>query len=332
MDHITGDYHPYIANYPEGERWGVSFGGGTNSTAMLLAMLERGLTPRWIVFADTGAELPRTYSNLSTLSAYLTEVGGFPPIHVTRWERTRGDYRGFVPIDKVIADRKTLPPPSFRFRGCSIDYKVRPVSRWLKNNSFDDDQVAIGFDAGEIKRIHKRMRCSSGDDMGAGRPWFPLYAWGMTRSECECINARHGFSPGKSSCYMCPYLKVEEWDAMSIENPDLFKKAVAIHNAAVDNGRTGVGGKGLFINGLPHTLKRTGGGRVEYVGYNSKDYLEKRRGEWVKYKENTDNPTPYTWTEFVLLYDHIYKSQLLGSEDAKPSASADFTDSCMCGL
>ena len=38
----------------------VSYGGGTNSTAMLIAMVLKGIKPDLILFADTGGELPET--------------------------------------------------------------------------------------------------------------------------------------------------------------------------------------------------------------------------------------------------------------------------------
>jgi hypothetical protein len=42
----------------------VSFGAGTNSTAILQGMLERGEKPDAILFADTGGEKPGTYRHL----------------------------------------------------------------------------------------------------------------------------------------------------------------------------------------------------------------------------------------------------------------------------
>jgi len=44
----------------------VSYGGGVNSTAVLVGMVERGIRPDAILFADTGGEHPqglgRSYS------------------------------------------------------------------------------------------------------------------------------------------------------------------------------------------------------------------------------------------------------------------------------
>ena len=42
----------------------VSFGGGVDSTAMLIEMKNRGIRPDVILFADTGAERPGTYIHI----------------------------------------------------------------------------------------------------------------------------------------------------------------------------------------------------------------------------------------------------------------------------
>ena len=45
----------------------VSFGGGTNSTAMLCGMYERGIKPDLLMFADTGSEYPQTYEHVAMM-------------------------------------------------------------------------------------------------------------------------------------------------------------------------------------------------------------------------------------------------------------------------
>lgn len=42
----------------------VSFGGGVNSTALLVGLEEREERPNYIVFADTGGERPGTYAHI----------------------------------------------------------------------------------------------------------------------------------------------------------------------------------------------------------------------------------------------------------------------------
>ena len=52
----------------------ISFGGGVNSVAMTIMLVEDG----WrgpIVFSDTGGEWPETYCYLRTFGAWLKEYG-----------------------------------------------------------------------------------------------------------------------------------------------------------------------------------------------------------------------------------------------------------------
>ena len=46
----------------------VSYGGGTNPTAMIIGMREAGTPVDMIVFSDTGGERPETYEHIKTFS------------------------------------------------------------------------------------------------------------------------------------------------------------------------------------------------------------------------------------------------------------------------
>ena len=43
----------------------VSFGGGVDSTAMIIGLAERSIVPDAIVFADVGAEHPETMHHVN---------------------------------------------------------------------------------------------------------------------------------------------------------------------------------------------------------------------------------------------------------------------------
>ena len=47
----------------------VAYGGGTNSTALLVGLLEQKEKPDLILFADTGGEKPHTYEHINKVSA-----------------------------------------------------------------------------------------------------------------------------------------------------------------------------------------------------------------------------------------------------------------------
>ena len=69
----------------------VGYGGGTNSTAMLIGLWQRHIPVDLILFADPGGEQPHTYAYLEIMDRWLAEHG-MPPI--TRvWYTTRDGQR-----------------------------------------------------------------------------------------------------------------------------------------------------------------------------------------------------------------------------------------------
>lgn len=53
----------------------VSFGGGTNSTAMIIGMYLHKIPIDLILFADTGGEQPHTYEFMETFNEWLVKHG-----------------------------------------------------------------------------------------------------------------------------------------------------------------------------------------------------------------------------------------------------------------
>ena len=48
----------------------IQFSGGKDSTAMLLMMLEQGMTVDEIIFCDTGMEFPQMYAHIDKVEKY----------------------------------------------------------------------------------------------------------------------------------------------------------------------------------------------------------------------------------------------------------------------
>ncbi len=95
----------------------VSFGGGTNSAAILIEMARRKVRPDLIMFADTGGELPETIRFVADFSAWL-EAHDMPPVVTVR--------EGRQTLEQEVLAANTLPSLAFGFRSCSDKYKVRP--------------------------------------------------------------------------------------------------------------------------------------------------------------------------------------------------------------
>ena len=202
----------------------VSFGGGTNSAAMLIEMTRRGVKPDLIMFADTGGELPETYQFVQDFSKWLVDRG-MPEVVTVQDGRTT--------LEREVRDAGTLPSLVFGFRSCSDKYKVRPQERYLKTWQPAIDAWAnggkvvklIGYDAGEHHRVKdfddKRFMVS-----------YPLVEWGWGRRECVAVVRAAGFAPAKSACWFCPASRRHEVIALSKTHPDLFARAVDMERGA----------------------------------------------------------------------------------------------------
>ena len=203
----------------------VSFGGGTDSTALLGLLHRQGRRPDQITFADTGSEKPHTYDYLELVNDWCDRVG-FPRIEIVKWVDREGRTRV---IEEDCLAQKTLPSAAFGFKGCSTKYKIQPQERRDKNDSrcqnvWDaGDKVTkfIGYEAGEERRVR-------GDD-DKYHYEYPLIDAGMEREDCVAMIASMGLpQPGKSACFFCPNSKKAEVAELRREYPVLFQRALAI--------------------------------------------------------------------------------------------------------
>ncbi len=208
----------------------VSYGAGTNSTAMLVEMVRRGEDCAAVVFADTGGERPETYEHVLTFSEWLV-AHGYPAITTVRNDGMHGT------LEAECLTNKRLPSIAFGFASCSDKYKRRPFQKWLKGRGLEDVTVCIGFDADEPNRAN---RGNSKDDPYLKR--YPLIEWNMGRDECvEAIRAAGLALPGKSSCFFCPSSKPREVLDLKRRYPELLRRALAIEAQAETTSIKGLG-------------------------------------------------------------------------------------------
>ena len=189
----------------------VSYGSGTNSTAMLVGLRERGERPNLILFADTGGERPETYRHKNTVSEWCESVG-FPRI-VTVAEA--------VTLESDCLARNALPGLAYGFKSCSEHFKTRPQKRWLRENGYSEPWFWVGLDAGEDhRRKYEGTR-------------YPLIEWDWAREECVAAIERAGLpQPGKSACFFCPSTKPHEILELKRRHPDLLERALAMEAQA----------------------------------------------------------------------------------------------------
>jgi hypothetical protein len=213
----------------------VSYGAGTNSTAMLVLLWRKGITPDLISFADTGGEKPHTYQHIETMQNWLKSIG-FPQIIIVKKQYRGGEIANL--FDHSVS-RKMLPSLAYGFKKCSQKFKIQPQIK-LKNNFplFKEHWKAggkvlnlIGYDIDEPNRVQNSLAAVAKDKKYYTA--YPLYEEGMTREDCiELIKSEGLPAPGKSACFFCPASKLPEIAALKNTYPDLYRAALDMEGNA----------------------------------------------------------------------------------------------------
>jgi len=223
------EWTPLSTSPPTNMTWGINFGGGVNSTALLLILHAKGLRPDWVLFADTGSERPETYENVERVEKWCQSVGF--PFAVTRWIRKTGQFES---VHENALRTEYLPSKAYGYSGCTYKWKIQPMVKWRSQHGMEESVVAIGYDAGEKRRVKKVVvSCASSEyDPSLRFLWYPLVAWGIDRVDCERMLAEKGWPVVKSSCFLCPHMRKPEWENLKLDHPKLFQIALDVEKGA----------------------------------------------------------------------------------------------------
>lgn len=195
----------------------VAWGGGVDSTAMIIEMVARGEPIDIVLFADTFSERPWTYEAIRVFSAWLEKRG----IEFRRVFYQASKFKNFPPYLGLLENcltNGTLPSIAFGFGSCSLKNKVAPQNNFT--NTWEPAVTAwaqglkvikcIGYDCSpaDLKRYAEREGYT--DDKYEYR--YPLREWGWTRVECEARIAQEnlGIVIKKSACFFCTATKPAE--------------------------------------------------------------------------------------------------------------------------
>jgi hypothetical protein len=205
----------------------VSWGGGVNSTALLIGLQERSIRPDVITFADTGGEKPETYQYRTTFDRWLGDHD-LPAI------TTVANDGMYVTLENNCRTKKMLPSLAYGFKSCSEKYKKRPQEKYLKGRKWAKRvwaaggkiRKAIGIDAGEAHRAKvSEDRCYT--------YWYPLIEWNWAREECIAAIIRAGLPvPIKSACFFCPASTKREVVWLAEHHPELMQRALDMEEIA----------------------------------------------------------------------------------------------------
>lgn len=219
----------------------VTYGGGTNSSAMIIGMYLHDIPIHRILFADPGGERRHTLDFIERFNVWL-EKHDLPKVEPVYYFDKGGER---LTLEQECLKNGSLPPIAYGFKTCSQKYKIRTIDRVLKEDercraiwaSGGKVNKYVGYDAGETLRVQHAFQANDQDPKFKNH--YPLYTWGWDRAECVRVIEREGLpKPGKSSCFFCPSMKKAEIIDLFENEPDMFGRAVAIERNAAENLKT----------------------------------------------------------------------------------------------
>lgn len=192
----------------------VSYGGGVNSTALVVLLVGEG----WhgpVVFSDTGAEWPETMEYVAMFGGWLAERGLELTVLGPDWRQ----HLEVLPLIEYCEHYRVTPFPASRW--CTSNWKVEPLQRWCEANGHDYSAMLLGISAEEAHRQPDKDR--------------PLVDRGIDRDGCARIIVTAGLPlPRKSGCYLCPFQSPRQWQELYKVHPDLFERVAALEDAATE--------------------------------------------------------------------------------------------------
>lgn len=214
----------------------LSFGGGVNSTAVMVL-----LKPSRLIFADTGDEHPDTYHFIeNTVKPYVNSYNG---LFITVRNRKFKSLKEQAFKEKIIPVRVN--------RWCTDKFKIRPIHHYLKDNELLPCTTIIAIDSGESHRATE-----SRESMIIKK--YPLIERDIDRQGCiEIIKAEGLPVPRKSGCFYCPFQSKPQWIALRREHPDLFQIAVNLEQNGSNYGE-------MFLAGDKPLVEWLASGRITY--------------------------------------------------------------------
>ena len=211
----------------------VSYGGGVQSTALLVLAAEGAIPHRLFVHADVGAdsENPETVAYVRDVAAPFAEAAGIELVTVRYTMRD-----GSTPtlLDHAGDGARMVIPIRWAGSGlpasrtCTQRWKIDPVARELKRRGAtaeDPAEVALGISTDELGRVRSSFDPRNPEQ----RRVYPLVDLGLDREDCRTLILRAGVAePPKSACWFCPFQAPRQWRRLRDEHPDRFAAAVEL--------------------------------------------------------------------------------------------------------
>lgn len=212
----------------------VSYGGGVQSTALMVLAAQERIDFRTFLMANVGddSEHPATLRYVREVAMpYAAEHG----IDLHLLDRVKRDGTVETLWGRLMRpESKSLPIPvrmdngAPGTRSCTADFKIKVTGKWVKQRGATADNpaiIGIGISVDEIHRANNR-RVEPHEQIV-----YPLLDLGLRRTDCQRIIREAGIPvPPKSSCFFCPFHRPGVWLDMRRDEPELFEKAAELED------------------------------------------------------------------------------------------------------
>lgn len=238
----------------------VAYGGGVQSTALLVLAAQRRIDARVFLFANVGADSEDPLT-MAYLDRYARPFAAAHSIELIELHRVRRDGSPETLYGRLTkAGSRSLPIPvrmaggAPGTRSCTVEFKIRVTGRWLRQHGASAATpavVGIGISLDEVERVNNRRA------MPYELPTYPLLDHDppLRRADCERIIAAAGLPiPAKSSCWFCPLHRPSAWAAMRRDRPHLFDQACEMEDLLNDR-RAALGKDPVYLTRFGRSLR-----------------------------------------------------------------------------
>lgn len=243
----------------------MSYGGGVQSTALLVLAAQGVIDFDLFLMADVGAdsEHPDTIRYVAEVAKPYAAAHG---IELRELQRVpvKGKFAGQVETlwgRLMHPESRSLPIPVRMSNGapgtrsCTADFKIRVIAKELKRLGATKEEpaiVALGISVDEIERAKPGIDPQSPIQQRV----YPLLDLGLHRSDCVKIILEAGLpQPGKSACFFCPFHRPHVWGDMARDEPDLFEKACDLEDT-LNRRRADLGKDSVYLTRFGRPLRR----------------------------------------------------------------------------
>lgn len=206
----------------------LSFGGGVQSTAMIL-LIKEGVLPKpdIIIHSDTGSEMPYTIELIEKIKPIIEELG--IPFQIVTSH--------FGKLHEAYKSKSTVPVVGIR--SCTVNFKILPQRRFIRSIVGNKNgkllcECWLGITTDEANRkIDSELKWIGNK--------FPLLDHNISRKDCIKINKKYNLDVKKSGCFCCPYGGKKWFISLYRNHPDLFKICEEMETAYQKKFRKDVG-------------------------------------------------------------------------------------------